>query len=73
MSSINSLKPLLKAALLINLSNIDNFYSVKISGMLGFEPRTAGSGSNYANHCGMLSPMLVMFTSRSWYPYWKSP
>ena len=45
MGLINIFKPLttnLQPEQLIELSNIDNFSSEKITGILGFEPGTAG-------------------------------
>ena len=57
MGTISMFKPLptfLQAALLINLSNIENFSSDIFWGMLGIKPGAAGSGSKYANHCAIL-------------------
>ena len=47
MGLIDIIKPLstfLLAAPIINLNNMDNFFLWKFLGMLGIEPRAAGSG-----------------------------
>ena len=43
----------------INLGNMDNFFYKNISGMAGFEPRAAGSGSANTNHCAMPPPNFI--------------
>lgn len=50
------------AAMLLSLSNINNFLSYeKFSGKLGIKPGAAGSGSKYVNRCAVLLPYLVNF------------
>ena len=50
------------AAMLLSLSNINNFLSYeKFSGTLGIKPGAAGSGSKYVNQCAVLLPYLVNF------------
>ena len=53
MCSINIFMQL-STFLLINLCNINNFSSEIFLGMLGIKPRTAVSGSKYANYCATL-------------------
>ena len=53
-STFSSQSPLSPKPAMINLSNVNNFYSEKVLGMLGMEPEAAESGSKNANRCTML-------------------
>ena len=49
-----------KPAPLINLSNIDNFFSDKLLRRQGIKPRAAGSVSKDANHFAALPPKPIL-------------